>query len=64
MGILGKIEALLSGKKTYIVAILIGAGAVATNLGYSIPDWVWAGLGALGLGAVRSAIDKLKKPDA
>ena len=56
---LEKIGQYLQGKKTYIVAALIGLGAVATQLGYVIPDIVWPILGALGLGAVRSAIDKL-----
>lgn len=54
---LSKIESFLDGKKTYIVAILAGAGTIATALGYHIPEWVWAGLATLGLGAVRSAID-------
>jgi hypothetical protein len=57
---LEKIGALLQGKKTYIIAILIGLGAVAENLGYIVPDIIWPILGALGLGAVRSALDKLK----
>ena len=59
MDILSKIGAWLNGKKTYIIALLIGAGAIATSLGYSVPEWAWTLLGALGLGAVRSAIDKL-----
>lgn len=57
---LEKIGQFLQGKKTYIVAALIGIAAAATQLGYVIPDIVWPILGALGLGAVRSAIDKLK----
>ena len=60
MGFLAKLEALLSGKKTYIIAVLIGAGAVAVQLGYVVPDFVWAILAALGLGAVRSAVEKVK----
>lgn len=56
---LEKIGQWLQGKKTYIVAALIGVGAVMQVLGYTIPDIVWPILGALGLGAVRSAIDKL-----
>ena len=56
---LEKIGQYLQGKKTYIVAALIGIGAVMTSLGYPIPDIAWPILGALGLGAVRSAIDKL-----
>lgn len=56
-----KIRNFLSGKKAYIIAILIGIGAVAIQLGYTIPEWVWAILAALGLGAIRAAISKLKK---
>jgi hypothetical protein len=58
---LEKLGQLLQGKKSYIVAVLIGVGAVATQLGYVVPEAVWYILGALGLGAVRSAIDKLQK---
>ena len=57
---LEKIGEYLQGKKTYIIAALIGIGAVMQTLGYAIPDLVWPILGAMGLGAVRSAIDKLK----
>ena len=46
----------LAGKKTYLVAILAAAGAVAQAFGYSIPEWVWPLLGAAGLGAVRHSI--------
>ena len=60
-GILAKIEDLLNGRKTYLIAGLIGIGAVLTVLGIDIPDVVYPILGALGLGAVRSAIEKLKK---
>ena len=56
MSLLEKIEKFLDGRKTYIVAILIGVGSAAMAMGYVIPDWVWAALGALGLGAVRSGI--------
>jgi len=59
MSMLEKIGQYLQGKKTYIIAVLIGAGALATQLGYVIPEAVWYILGALGLGAVRSALDKL-----
>jgi len=59
-GILAKIEDFLQGKKTYIIAGLIGIGAVLVQLGIQIPEIVWLLLGAAGLGAVRSAIEKLK----
>ncbi len=50
----------LDGKKTYIVAILIGVGAAGTAIGWVIPEWVWLLLGAIGLGAVRDAVNKVK----
>lgn len=53
---LSKIEQFLNGKKTYIVAILIGLGAAWQALGHTIPEYAWATLAMLGLGAVRSAI--------
>ena len=58
---MSKILALLSGKKTYIIAGLTLIGGVLQILGIEIP-WVIVGpaLGALGLGAVRAAITKLK----
>ena len=59
--VLSKIGGFLSGKKSYITAILIGIGAVAMSLGYDIPEWVLVMLGAFGFAAVRSAIDKLKQ---
>ena len=57
---LEKIGQYLQGKKTYIIAILIGLGAIAQSLGYVVPEYVYAILGALGLGAVRSGVDKSK----
>ena len=59
---LKKLEDLLQGKKTYIVAIL---GAILCGLqlyGIQIPEVVWTLLGLLGLGAVRSAIGKVEPP--
>ena len=61
MGILEKIEKLLSGRKTYIVAI---TGAILAGLqlyGIEIPEAVWTILGFLGLGALRSGVGKIKK---
>ncbi len=48
----------LSGKKTYIVAIIAAATAAAQALGYTVPDWLYALEGALGLGALRVAVTK------
>ena len=50
--------AMMQGKKTYIVAALAAAGAVAQAFGYVIPEYVWILLSAAGLGAVRDAIGR------
>ena len=55
---LEKLGKALQGKKSYIIAILIGLSAAAQSLGYMVPEYVYAILGALGLGAVRSGVDK------
>lgn len=55
MGLLGKIEAFLDGKKTYIIAIATGILGIVSAY-HPIPEYIWAILGALGLGAVRSGI--------
>ena len=59
---LKKIDAFLQGKKTYLVAILTAVGVGLEMAGISIP-WQIVGpvLAALGLGAIRSAVDKVKK---
>ena len=48
----------LQGKKTYIIAILAAVTAAAQALGYVIPEWIYALEGALGLGALRVAVNK------
>lgn len=48
----------IKGKKTYAVAALAGAAAVASAFGYEVPEWSWLLLNAAGLGAVRSAIGR------
>ena len=48
----------IQGKKTYIVAALAAAGAVAQAFGYTIPEYVWILLSAAGLGAVRAAVGR------
>lgn len=56
MGLLAKIEAFLDGKKTYIVAITAGVLGLLQAMGHPTPEWIYVILGALGLGAVRSAV--------
>ena len=51
-----KLMDFLAGKKTYIVAILIGVAGALQHLGVVIPPIAWAILAGLGLGAVRDAI--------
>jgi len=48
----------LEGKKTYLVAVGIGAVAVLRALGVEIPPVVWPILAALGLGAIRAGVKK------
>jgi hypothetical protein len=55
---MGTILNLLSGKKTYLVAAIAAATAAAQALGYTVPDWLYALEGALGLGALRVAVGK------
>jgi hypothetical protein len=56
MDILTQLGKFLDGKKTYLVAVLVGVAAALQSLGITIPDYVWTILAALGLGAVRSSI--------
>lgn len=51
-----KILEFLKGRKTYIVAVLIGIAACLNALGIVIPEYVWLVLNALGLGAIRDSI--------
>lgn len=55
---LEKIGKWLQGKKTYIIALVIGVLAALQYLGIVVPEWIYAILAALGLGAIRSAITK------
>jgi len=48
----------LQGKKTYIVAIATAILAGVSALGYPIPEYVYAILGALGITTIRAAITK------
>ena len=58
---LEKLQKFLDGKKTYIVMLLVGVGAVLQYQGIVIPEYAWAILAAGGLGAVRSAVSKVEK---
>lgn len=51
----------LQGKKTYIVAILVGIVGILQWVGVEIPEAVWTILSAFGLGAVRSALKKIEE---
>ncbi len=55
-----KISNYLQGKKTYFIALLALIIGFAQSQGIAIPDYVWPMLAALGLGAMRSGIKKLK----
>lgn len=53
---MSKVVEFLNGKKTYIVVLAVVLTAGAQALGYSIPEWVYAIEGALGIGAIRVGI--------
>ncbi len=55
---MNKVLDFINGKKTYIVAVIVAATAVAQAFGIVIPEWVYTLEGAAGLGAVRVAISK------
>jgi hypothetical protein len=48
----------ISGKKTYIVAALVGVIAAAQHLGYELPSGTFELLAAMGLGTLRAAVKK------
>ena len=50
-----KIVKFFEGRKTYITAVLIGIFACLQALGIAVPEYVYAILGALGLGSLRAA---------
>jgi len=58
-GLLTKINNWLQGKKTYIIVGLVIVGVILTVIGIVIPPAIWIVLGALGLGAIRSAVEKI-----
>lgn len=60
-GIIAAFQNFIAGKKTYIVAVLTVAFAIAASQGIVIPEWVYTLLAGLGLAGVRAAIPTEKK---
>ncbi|MCP4651072.1 MAG: hypothetical protein GY853_13475 [PVC group bacterium] len=52
---------ILEGKKTYVVAILIGLANAAHFMGYITPEQLTLILGLLGAGGLASLRDGVKK---
>jgi hypothetical protein len=50
----------LDGKKSYLTAIVTAIIGAVQALGYEIPQWIFAILGAVGLGTLRAAVSKSK----
>ena len=46
----------LKGKKSYLVAIVVGLLAALQSLGVAIPEYIYALLAAFGIAAVRASI--------
>lgn len=59
-----KILAFLQGKKTYIIAVVGAVVSLLLACGVTIPDWAWGLLGFLGLGALRSGVNKSGPTDS
>lgn len=53
-----KLVAWLSGKKTYIVMVIMFILGGLQAIGIGVPEWVYAMLVAVGLGAVRAGVTK------
>lgn len=51
---------IFQGYKTYMIAAVMLGLSVAMIMGVQIPEEVWAILGALGLGTLRSAVEQTK----
>jgi len=49
----------LTGKKTYIVALVAALLAGAQALGYHIPEYVYVLLSAAGIGSFRAALNTI-----
>ena len=56
-----KLLALVSGKKTYLVAVVAIAAVGLQTFGVAIPEQVWTALGFLGLGTLRAAVADIAK---
>lgn len=48
----------LQGKKTYLVVAVTFVVGGLLACGVRIPEWVWALLGAAGLGSLRAGVEK------
>lgn len=57
-GLVEAFNKFLSGYKTYIVAVVTVALAIAQAQGIVIPEWVYTALAGLGIATVRGAIAK------
>ena len=53
-----KIVDYLKGKKTYLIAVIVGIVAALQYLGIDIPEYVYAILAAFGLGFLRAGVTK------
>lgn len=52
----------LQGKKTYLIVVVTFVTGGLLAAGVVIPEWVWALLGAAGLGTLRAGVKKDQTP--
>jgi hypothetical protein len=51
----------LKGKKTYVIAIATFVIGGLSALGYTVPEYVYVLLGAIGLGTLRAGVGKVEE---
>ncbi len=54
------IRSWIVGKRTYLIAATILLCGMLSYCGVEIPDFIWAALGALGLGFLRAGVERQK----
>lgn len=53
---------LLSGKRTYVVAITMATLGLAEAMGwFTVPEWAWGALSGIGLGFLRLGVANIKQ---
>jgi len=53
-----KVLAFLTGKKTYLIAVVVAVLGCAQAMGwFEVPEWVWPIIGGMGLTTLRAGVN-------